>query len=293
MRISRIYNNNVALTVDSLGQQSVVIGRGLAFGKRKGDLVDPSKVEQTFVPEQGISAERLSWSLSEIPAEILKISSEIEDSVRHDRNVEVSNSFIIPFADHLHYAVIRARDRLRVDYPLAPEVNLLYPHEVQVGRRALDLVHERMGFDLDANEAVPLALHLVNAQFATADMSRAFRMTEVFAQVFEVIEVAYERSIDSSSIFAVRFITHLRYLFVRADQLKVTKSGGVGVSQPSLLAALRVDAPRAYACAQKVLLLLEMQIRQPLTQDELTYLTIHIDRLAKDLWGSAAAAGSQ
>ena len=55
MRISRIYNNNVALTRDSYGQEAVVIGRGLAFGKRKGDLVDPRKVEQTFIPEHDIS----------------------------------------------------------------------------------------------------------------------------------------------------------------------------------------------------------------------------------------------
>ena len=36
MRISRIYNNNVVLTVDHLGKESVMIGRGIAFGKRKG-----------------------------------------------------------------------------------------------------------------------------------------------------------------------------------------------------------------------------------------------------------------
>ena len=175
-----------------------------------------------------------------------------------------------------------------MDYPLAPEVNLLYPHEVIYGHRALNLVRERMGVELNTNEAIPLALHLVNAQFATADMSRAFRMTEVFAQVFEVIEVAYRRAIDPASMSAARFITHLRYLFVRADQGKIG-AAGAGISQPSLLAALRADAPRAHACAQKVLLLLEMQLQQPLTQDELTYLTIHIDRLAKDLWSAAPA----
>lgn len=56
MRISRIYNNNVALTVNHLGQEAVVIGRGIAFGKRKGQMIDPAAVEQTFVPEQGMSA---------------------------------------------------------------------------------------------------------------------------------------------------------------------------------------------------------------------------------------------
>lgn len=285
MRISRIYNNNVVLTVDHHGKESVMIGRGIAFGKRKGQLVDPSAVEQTFVPEQGMSGERLSMTLSEIPAEILSIATLLESKVRAEGALELSNSFILPLADHLHYAVVRARDGVRVEYPLAPEVTVLYPREVEYGRTVLQMVRERLQVELDPNEAIPLALHLVNAQFATADMSQAFRMTEVFAQVFEIIEASYERKIDPDSMSAARFVTHLRYLFVRASRASANHSEDDEVSQPSLLAALRADAPRAYACAQKVLLVLQMQLKQSLTRDELTYLTIHIARLARDMWG--------
>ena len=286
MRISRIYNNNVALTVNHLGQEAVVIGRGIAFGKRKGQMIDPATVEQTFVPERGMSGERLSLTLSEIPAEILSIVTGLESRVRADGVLELSNSFIIPLADHLHYAVMRAREGVRVDYPLAPEVTLLYPREVEYGRSVIAAVREHLQVQMDPGEAIPLALHLVNAQFATADMSQAFRMTEVFAQVFEIIEASYERTINPDSISAARFVTHLRYLFVRASRTSTNRAEDVDeVSQPSLLAALRSDAPRAYACAQKVLLVLQMQLKQSLTRDELTYLTIHIARLARDMWG--------
>lgn len=285
MRISRIYNNNVVLTVDHHGKESVMIGRGIAFGKRKGQLVDPSAVEQTFVPEQGMSGERLSMTLSEIPAEILSIATLLESKVRAEGALELSNSFILPLADHLHYAVVRARDGVRVEYPLAPEVTVLYPREVEYGRTVLQMVRERLQVELDPNEAIPLALHLVNAQFATADMSQAFRMTEVFAQVFEIIEASYERKIDPDSMSAARFVTHLRYLFVRASRASANHTEDDEVSQPSLLAALRADVPRAYACAQKVLLVLQMQLKHSLTRDELTYLTIHIARLARDMWG--------
>ena len=263
-----------------------MIGRGIAFGKRKGQLIDPSAVEQTFVPEQGMSGERLSMTLSEIPAEILSIATLLESKVRAEGALELSNSFILPLADHLHYAVVRARDGVRVQYPLAPEVTVLYPREVEYGRAVLAMVRERLQVELDPNEAIPLALHLVNAQFATADMSQAFRMTEVFAQVFEIIEASYERKLDPDSMSAARFVTHLRYLFVRASRASANHTEDVDeVSQPSLLAALRADAPRAYACAQKVLLVLQMQLKQSLTRDELTYLTIHIARLARDMWG--------
>ena len=85
---------------------------------------------------------------------------------------------------------------------------------------------------------------------------------------------------------AARFVTHLRYLFVRASRASANRTEDIDeVSQPSLLAALRADAPRAYACAQKVLLVLQMQLKHSLTRDELTYLTIHIARLARDMWG--------
>ena len=285
MRISRIYNNNVVLTVDHYGKESVMIGRGIAFGKRKGQLIDPSAVEQTFVPEKGMSGERLSMTLSEIPAEILSIATLLESKVRAEGALELSNSFILPLADHLHYAVVRARDGVRVQYPLAPEVTVLYPREVEYGRTVLEMVRERLQVELDPNEAIPLALHLVNAQFATADMSQAFRMTEVFAQVFEIIEASYERKIDPDSMSAARFVTHLRYLFVRASRASANHTEDDEVSQPSLLAALRADVPRAYACAQKVLLVLQMQLKHSLTRDELTYLTIHIARLARDMWG--------
>ena len=287
MRISRIYNNNVALTVNHLGQEAVVIGRGIAFGKRKGQMIDPAAVEQTFVPEQGMSGERLSLTLSEIPAEILSIATGLESRVRADGVLELSNSFIIPLADHLHYAVMRAREGVRVDYPLAPEVTLLYPREVEYGRSVIAAVRERLQVQMDPGEAIPLALHLVNAQFATADMSQAFRMTEVFAQVFEIIEASYEQKIDPDSMSAARFVTHLRYLFVRASRASAESAEHAEdeVSQPSLLAALRADAPRAFACAQRVLLVLQMQLKQSLTRDELTYLTIHIARLARDMWG--------
>lgn len=281
MRISRIYNNNVALATNFKGEEIVVIGRGLTFGKRKGDLVDPSRVEQTFVPERGESEAHLTWTLSEIPAEILGLAVELEERVKAHGNFSISHSFAIPLADHLNYAIIRAREGITVEYPLALEVSQLYPQEVQFGQDALALVQERTGVVLPGGEAIPLALHLVNSQFTVTDMSQTYRMTEIFSQIFDLIATTYNKDVDQSSMSAARFVTHLRYLFVR------TEKGGTGLfndgASPAVLEAVRTSYPKAYACAQKVFLLLEMQLEQPLTQDELAYLTIHVARLAKEL----------
>lgn len=283
MRIARIYNNNVALTQTYSGEQIVVIGKGLAFGKRKGDMVDPTLIEQTFVPESGVSDESLSWSLAKIPSEILGIATDLESLVKAE-GISISHSFIVPVADHINYAVIRAKEGLTVDYPLAVEVSQLYPQEVRFGRRALELVKDRMGVELPDIESIPLAMHLVNSQFASEDMGSTYRMTEVFAQIFEVIGAGFGGPVDRSLMSAARFVTHLRYLFVRASQQQTPDSTP---SLPLLLDSMREAHPRAFACARKVRLVLEMHLNQPLTDDELTYLTIHIARLARDQYSTS------
>lgn len=280
MRISRIFNNNVALATNPAGEEVVVIGRGITFGKRKGQMIDPTRIEQTFVPESGTTSERLSWALSEIPAEVLSIATELEQEVKRDPAITVSHSFILPLADHLNFAVVRAKNGVVVDYPLAAEVTQLYPHELEFGRRALELVRRQFGVELPENEAVPLALHLVNSQFTTEDMNRTFQMTEIFGQIFDIIATAYGKGVDEASMGAARFITHLRYLFVRA-----AKDGErpEALELPAIFETVKESYPKAFACAQKIYLLLEMQLGQELTTDELTYLTIHIERLAKTL----------
>lgn len=284
MRISRIYNNNVALSTDFKGQEVVVIGRGLAFGKRKGDMVDPTKVEQTFVPDSSTTNERLTWSLEQIPSEILSLATELEQELINNHGIKISHSFIIPLADHINYAIVRQREGIEVDYPLTLEVSQLYPKEVEFGRHAVELVRERLGVQLADKEAIPMALHLVNSQFAYEDMSRTYRMTEVFSQIFEIISTVYGHDVDQSAMSVVRFVTHLRYLFVRADQKSHEKRHGDGPSMPMVTEAIQTGYPKAFSCAQKVLLLLEMHLDQELTDDELTYLAIHIARLARELW---------
>ena len=46
--------------------------------------------------------------------------------------------------------------------------------------------------------------------------------------------------------------------------------------RPSLFGRSACGCARAFACAQKVLLVLQMRLNHSLTRDELTYLTIHI-----------------
>ena len=48
MKIEKVLNNNVVQALDN-NVEYIVMGKGLGFQKRVGDLVDKEKIEKTFV----------------------------------------------------------------------------------------------------------------------------------------------------------------------------------------------------------------------------------------------------
>ena len=59
MIIQRILNNNVVQALDN-NVEYIVMGKGLGFQKKVGDLVDKEKIEKTFVLENTEAVEE--WS---------------------------------------------------------------------------------------------------------------------------------------------------------------------------------------------------------------------------------------
>ena len=117
----------------------------------------------------------------------------------------------------------------------------------------------------------------MNAGFATGDLSYTYTMTAVISQLVEVIEQTFDVHLDEGSVSVGRFITHLRYLFVRIQQHQQL------VDQPSLISTAILDSfPRAAQCADRLSGILELRLGAPLTADEVSYLALHVARVAAD-----------
>ena len=48
MQILRVINNNVISSLDDEKREVVVMGKGVGFQKKAGDLVDASRIERNF-----------------------------------------------------------------------------------------------------------------------------------------------------------------------------------------------------------------------------------------------------
>ncbi|ALV44261.1 phosphocarrier protein HPr [Arthrobacter alpinus] len=276
MKILRVFNNNVVLAREDGddGREVILTGRGLGFQTRPGQPIDPANIVRTFVPDDGRDPDNFGAMVAAIPPEHLALAEQALEAGRAELTIPNSTSLSVALADHLSFAIKRLRDGIAFEYPLRAEVSHLYPAELRAAKRILDHVNATLESPLDEGEAVSIALHLVNAGFTVGDLSFTYQMTGVFTQLFEVLEQASGRPIDRDTVNAARFITHLRYFFVRAGSGKQLAEGAT-----KLRSAIRDSYPDAYATALRLQSVLELRLGEPLAEDEVTYLTLHVARL--------------
>jgi len=277
MDILRVFNNNVLLARDDDGREVILTGRGLGYRARPGQMVDGSLVERTFVPADGRDPDHLAQLVASIPPEHIRLVADALSKAGLDEKVTRNPALVIALADHVSFAIRRLEHGVVIEYPLLAEVKNLYAEEYGQAEALLRVINQDLGYDLPDEEAVALALHLVNAGFVSGDLSYTYTMTAIIQQLVAVIEQTYGRDLDPGSVSVGRFITHLRYLFVRVHQHRQLDS------EPSAVGiAIREAYPTALSCAQHLAAIIELRLGVSLTDDELSYLVLHVARVASE-----------
>ncbi|WP_044578325.1 PRD domain-containing protein [Arthrobacter alpinus] len=272
--IKRVYNNNVLLAELHDGSEMVLVGKGIGFNHKPGEVVDLDAADQRFVPDGSYAASHVAGVLSDAPLEQIELAQEITAMAQLELRLEPRQSLLVPILDHLGFAVQRASDGIKVDFPLRWEVAQLYPAEGNLGRRVVALIMQRLGVQLQDEEWVAFALHFVNQQWSKSDFSKTVSMTETIARVFSLLSVRWGKNIDENALSASRFVTHLRYLFARAAE--ATSSTSIKVD---VLASVRQAYPEAAEAALEVAKLIGAALKRELGDDEVSYLALHTSRL--------------
>lgn len=274
MEVLRVFNNNVVLAKD--GRREVILtGRGLGFKAKPGMKVDTTKVARVFVPADGRDPDHMAQLLGDIPPEIIRLVSDAMDEIGLGAQAAQNPTLVMALADHVCGVLRRVRNGIpAVAYPLSEEVSSLYEREYTQGRELLVSLNRRLNGALPDSEAVAFALHLVNAGFATGDLSHTYAMTGVIQQLLAVIEGTYDIKLDEHSVNVGRFITHLRYLFVRIHQHSQLER-----EPEAIVTSITQSYPKAFDCARRIAALIELRLDTTLTEDEIAYLTLHVARV--------------
>ena len=275
MKIEKVLNNNVVVALDENGAETVLMGRGLGFGRRAGDEAPPDKVEKRFTLHSDQLSDRFQQLITSIPLPHFLMSERIINHAKIALGKELSDSIYVTLPDHISAAVNRYKEGIVLPNPLLWDIRQLYKDEFRVGLKANEIVKEETGVEFTEDEAAFIALHFVNAQLG-GEIRDIYDMTYLLQAVFRIVYDEYGFRPDHESLNYYRFVTHLKFYarrIVSGEELR-------GRGQPICSRSCGSSTRRAYACAdQHPRLRADGEKGFHSGQNELLYLTIHIARV--------------
>ena len=261
MKLIKNINNNVALCLDSKGNECIVTGKGVGFMKPTEEI-PLSKIERTFYY---VEPNYIDF-VSRIDSQILNIACEIVDyaNFRHDNRY--GNNLAFALADHIEFAIQRKNEDISVELPLYYEVKRSYPEEIELGKAALEMINDELEVNLPEEEVVSIALHFVNYNQKSVNKESK----SIIQRCTEVIEKEMNITLDKTGFNYSRFVTHMYYLLDRSNKVLLPST-----ENQQMFDTLVEKYPKAYHCA----LLIQDELNSKLNDEELLYLIIHINRL--------------
>lgn len=277
MRVKKTFNNNVLLAT-SHQQEVIVIGGGIAFHKHPGDEVDASKIEKVFTASKFSHFNGFLDLVNAIPEVYFELSATILLKAETELNTKFGSSVLIALIDHIHFAVQRAQQGIQIQNNLLWEIEKIYPQEYQLGQDALEVIKQATNVTLPTDEAGFIALKFVEG--ATDNYHQVNHDLKLITEIINLIQYQLNYPIDEHSISYHRLVTHLKFLLLRIYDSD--KAAGNSDENIDLLTSISTAYPNAFMLAKKVQIYLQQRLTVLVSANELTFLTIHIERIIKE-----------
>lgn len=277
MKIKKVINNNILCVVTDHGEECIVTGKGLGFQRKVGENVDPARVEKSYHMEGKAEQRRLRELCEQIPLEHLRLTQELIDYIKSQISSPLNESLLITLADHISFAIRRKENGIEFENPLQSAVMCYYPTEYRLGVHCLNQIRAETQVELSEAEAGFIALHIVNAELNTS-MSVMYDITRFIEGTVTVVEYFYQQKFDRESLDFSRFVVHLRYFAQRLFEDKLIED--TPDEQDAMFRQMiAASCKRHYKCAQCIAEYIKNTYHRDLSDEELTYLTIHLKRI--------------
>lgn len=268
----RRINNNVVLCRDGNNRELIALGKGIGFGELPREL-PLNQIERTFYDVD----DRYQPLLVELPPAVLSFAACIVDIARNELSYELSPNTVFTLADHINFAMERARKKIKVKMPLAYDVEQMYPVEYRIGCHTVRRIRKEFLITLPENEAAGIALNLLNNRLTPHQETSAadtVQDEEMLEEITEIVENHFHLLVDRSSFNYSRYATHLQYLFQRIHAGKAINSDNL-----QMYTSLREEFPDIAQCVEVIAEHIHAVWHCELTEEEKLYLMLHINRI--------------
>lgn len=277
-RIVQVFNNNVALVHAQDDKQAIVMGKGLIFKKKKGDLIQNKDVEKTFVLKDKTAVNDLTTLLKNVPINFVTISYDLIKKVQTKYHYTTENYIYVTLTTHLYGVYQKYIDKEEIINYL-PNLSDDYPIPYKMAQDLLRELGNQLQIVFPKQEVKSVALHFINAHVVDEKKVQDALIQE--EQINQLVALFRKKlanhGIESSKspINYDRLMVHLKYFVARLDnaQFKENKA------PISMINGIKFECPEAWRITDDITKEVRQQLNMKVSATEQIYLTLHIQRL--------------
>lgn len=273
LKIDKIINNNVISVLQEDGTELVVMGRGIAFQKKKGQEIEEEKIEKVFTLKDKQTSDNFKMLLREVPIELMREVELIINEAKTNLGKKLNENIYVSLTDHINFALERYQKGAVIKNALLWEIKQLYKEEFIVGLKAIERINEKFKVTLPEDEAGFIAIHIINAEM-DENVANTLSITKFIQQIINIVKYHFNVEFEEDTLNYFRFITHLKFFAQR-----IFKGTHYESDDDYLYLMIKLKHKEAAECTEKIKNYIKQHYDHDLTNEEMLYLTIHIERV--------------
>lgn len=105
MQAVKVFNNNAVSVIMPDGREAILVGNGLGFGRRPGDVIDKSRVSKVYYVQNELQTKFLKM-LDNVTPQVMQAAERISLAAE-EQGILLSSKSTISLVDHISFALER------------------------------------------------------------------------------------------------------------------------------------------------------------------------------------------
>ncbi len=277
MQVKKILNNSLILAENTLGEELILMGKGIGYNKSVGYELKTEDIEKVFVLKDREVSKNIIQVASEIDIEYFEIVEQIIKYAIEKYNMKLMEHIYLGLTDHISYVMKRIKKGIDIQNFYTDNLKIFNPDEFEIGVYGCKIIEERTGIKFPIDEASNIALHFINAQQDNPNSIKNQKINSILKGILDIVKYTFNITFDEESTSYIRFISHLKRFAQRI----------ISYSQDSEMNDIIFDnifetCYREYYCVKKIGIFIKKRYRVEVLKHEELYLTLHIHRILEE-----------
>ena len=271
LKIMKIFSNNVVLCKNiAENTEMIAVGSGIGFNKKNNEELSSENIDKLYQPIDEKDMRYFNEISNSIDNELIGIVEESMKIIDDELEGKLSSNFHITMLSHITFAIERAKYGTIIKNPFLEEIKMLYFQEYSISERFINDLNSKLENKLVKDEIGFISMH-VHAAIRGVKVSETSEQLKLIYDLIKIIENELGQRIDKESPDFVRLLTHLKFAVNRIkNNIKI---------ENILLPEIKIKLKKYYKVAKKVALFAKREYFLEFTEDEIGYITIHLDKI--------------